>query len=98
MSVRITCISKDNGYHENPYVAIQSMNWLNESTSDTGKNTRLEMYDWVVNQKGQAYVKDAMGNVASLIGAISPRGTKYVKTVADETKTDNLLQLPECRS
>jgi len=55
------------------------------------------MYDWVVNKNGKAYVKDAQGNVAYLIGAISPRGNKYVKTVADETKTDNLLKLPECQ-
>ena len=97
MSVRITCIKKDNGYHENPHVAIESMNWINETTQKTGSNTRVQMYDWVVNEKGQAYVKDSVGNVAYLIGAISPRGTKYVKTVADETKTDNLLKLPECR-
>jgi len=96
MSVRITCIKKDNGYHENPYVAIESMNWLNESDQKSGSSSRIEMYNWVVNEKGQAYVRDNMGNTAYLIGAISLRGTKYVKTVADETKTDNLLKLPEC--
>jgi hypothetical protein len=97
MPVRITCIRKDDGNHENPYVAIENLGWVNETTSKTGNNSRLEMYDWVVNEQGQAFVKDALGNVAYLIGAISPRGNKYVKTVADETKADNLLQLPECR-
>ncbi len=97
MSVRITCIKKDSGNHENPYVAIESLGWTEDGTSKTGKSTRLEMYDWVVNKNGKAYVKDAQGNVAYLIGAISPRGNKYVKTVADETKTDNLLKLPECQ-
>jgi hypothetical protein len=96
MSVRITCITKDNGNHENPYVAIESLGWIEDGKSNSGKSTRLEMYDWVVNQNGKAYVKDAQGNVAYLIGAISPRGNKYVKTVADETKTDNLLKLSEC--
>ena len=96
MSVRITYITKDHGNHENPYVAIENLGWINEATSKTGNSTRLQMYDWLVNENGQAYVKDAQGNVAYLIGAISPRGNKYVKTVADETESDNLLKLNEC--
>jgi hypothetical protein len=55
------------------------------------------MYDFVVNKNGQAYVRDVYGNIAYLMGAISKRGNKYVKTVADETKTDNLLKLDECK-
>jgi len=97
MSVRITCIEKDGGNHENPYVAISHLQWIKDGTSETGRTTRVDMYDFVVNKNGQAYVKDAYGNVAYLIGAISTRGNKYVKTVADETKTDNLLKLDECK-
>jgi hypothetical protein len=96
VSIRITCIKKDSGDHENPYVAIESLGWVEDGTAKTGNDTRLEMYDWVVNKKGKAYVKDAQGNVAYLMGAISKRGNKYVKTVADETKSDNLLKLEEC--
>jgi hypothetical protein len=96
MSVKVTCISKDNGNHENPYVAIENLGWIEDGTRDTGNSTRLQMYDFVENKNGKAYVKDAQGDVAYLMGAISPRGKKYVKTVADETKADNLLKLPEC--
>lgn len=53
------------------------------------------MYDFV-KQGGKAYVKDRFGDVAYLITAITYSGTKYVKTVSDETKADNLLSLPEC--
>ena len=95
MSIRITCI-KSNGYHQNPYTAIESLGWINESTNATGRSDRLTMYDWVL-QGGIASVVDARGNRANLITGITASGTKYVKTVADETKTDNLLQLPECR-
>jgi hypothetical protein len=97
MSIKITCIKKNSGNHENPYEAIESLTWINEADGKTGTNTRDTMYDWVVNKKGVAYVTDAFGNTANLIGAISPRGTRYVKTVADETTSDNLLKLPECR-
>jgi len=97
MSVRISCIEKDGGNHENPYVAISYLQWINENTSETGRTSRVDMYDFVVNKNGQAYVRDVYGNIAYLMGAISKRGNKYVKTVADETKTDNLLKLDECK-
>jgi hypothetical protein len=95
MSVKITCIKKDNGNHENPYVAIQSMNWIDEADQKTGTSTRLEMYEFV-KDGGEAYVKDATGNKARLVARISDKNTKYVKTMADEVKSDNLLKLKEC--
>jgi len=94
MAIRITCIKKDGGNHENPFVAINTLGWINESTGEQNSSTRVQMYDWVVGG-GQAYVV-AGGAKAKLIGEISPRGNKYVKTVPDNTPTDNLLKLPEC--
>jgi hypothetical protein len=96
MGVRITCINKANGQHENPYVAIQTLGWLNEQTGQGGKSSREEIYDFVVNKGGRAYVT-AAGRTADLIGMVSPRGTRYVKTRADSTAVDNLLKLVECR-
>jgi hypothetical protein len=96
MSIRITCIKKDSGNHENPYVAISSLGWINEGSGDKGTSTRLVMYDWV-KDGGIAYVKDAKGDQAKLIAEISPKGTKYVKTKPDATTEDNLLKLPECK-
>lgn len=96
MAIKITCINKDNGNHENPNVAITNLGWVNEADGTSGKNTRIEIYDWIKGG-GHAYVKDAYGNKASLITAETALGTKYVKTIADGTKTDNLLTLPECR-
>lgn len=95
MALRITCIKKSSGYHDNPYEAIQMLGWTNIATNESGQSTRLEMYDWI--QKGEtAYVEDFFGNKAYVKTAVSSKGTKYLKTVADETKTDNLLNLPEC--
>ncbi len=96
MSVRITCINKANGYHENPYTAIEQFGWVNENNNQTGKSTRLEMYDFV-SGGGSAYVKDWKGNTAYLIAETTANGTKYVKTKPDGTKTDNLLSLDECK-
>ena len=96
MTFRITCINKANGRHENPYVAISHLGWVNDATGETGRSTRDEMYDFVVNKKGEAYVLVAAAQ-ARLIGQTSLRGTKYVKTVADSTERDNLLKLQECR-
>ena len=96
MAIKITCINKDSGNHENPYIAISYLGWKNDSNGNTGKATRLEIYNWIVNDGGNGYVEDGYGNRAKLIAATSPKGNKYVKTVADETKLDNLLTLPEC--
>lgn len=96
MTIRITCINKDNGNHENPNLAITNLGWINEKTGQTGKNTRLEIYDWIKNKKVEAYVKDRFGNIAYVITAENVYGTKYLKTEADETDRNNLLSLPEC--
>ena len=97
MSIRITCISKDNGNHENPHAAISSLGWTNEQTGETGSSSRLQMYDWIKDQNGVAYVRDAKGNQARVGTAETDRGTKYVRTYSDKVWTDNLLALPECR-
>jgi len=94
MAVRVTCINKDGGYHENPYTAITYLGWVKDSGGETGKSTRLEMYDFVKGG-GEAYVQVGAAR-AVLIAAITPGGTKYVKTQADSTTKDNLLKLPEC--
>ena len=95
MSVKITCIKKDNGNHENPYAAISSLNWINESTQKSGTSTREQMYDFV-NEGNEAYVIDASGNKAKLEAKLTVNKTKYVKTIADDVKSDNLLKLREC--
>lgn len=94
MSVRVRCIKKASGDHENPYVAISTIGWQNPATGESGRSTRLEMYDWVV-KGGHAYV-EASGYQARLVDAISPSGNKYVRTQSDSTQADNLLKLPEC--
>jgi hypothetical protein len=95
MAIRITCIRKAGGHHENPYVAISHLQWVEDGTALTGEWTRERMYDWVENQGGEAYVRNGLSR-ARLMGAISPRGTRYVKTEPNHTERDNLLKLPAC--
>lgn len=96
MSVRITCIKKDNGNHYNPHEAIELLGWIDESTNKTGLSTRLEMVDFIDNRKGQAYVKSGAEKI-NLCVRTSANGNKYVQTIADGRLTNNLLELPECR-
>ena len=95
MTIRITCINKANGQHENPYVAITSLGWIEDGTGKTGKNSREQIYDWIRNENGRAYVQAGLAR-AKVVTVVSPRGTRYVKTEADSTERDNLLKLPEC--
>lgn len=94
MALRITCINKAGGYHEDPHEAIQFLGWINEVSQETGRSSRLDMYEWIV-AGGEAYVGTRLGR-PRVIAAVTSRGTKYVKTVANHTTSDNLLSLPEC--
>jgi hypothetical protein len=96
MAVRITCINKDGGFHENPHVAISDLGWTNETSGEAGHSTRDAMYNFVLGG-GIAYVRDRAGNTAYLMAKVSARGTHFVQTHADGTPTDNLLYLSECR-
>lgn len=96
MSVKITCINKDNGDHYDPHEAITHLGWINENTSKSGKCSRDDMIRFL--EKGyRAYVKDAWGNIAYLVVRISRFGNKFVKTIADGRESNNLLELLECR-
>lgn len=97
MSVRVTCINKSGGYHEDPHHAITHLGWIADGTGNTGKSTRLEIYDWIKNQKGEAYVLDTRGNKAYVGTRENQNGTKYLQTYTDRVWTDNLLALPECQ-
>ena len=96
MSVKITCINKDNGDHYDRHEAITHLGWINESTNATGKSTRDEMVKFLEGGNS-AYTKDNLSNVAYLVVRVSGSGNKYVKTVADGKETDNLLYLVECK-
>ena len=96
MAVRITCVNKEGGYHQDPHHAISDLGWINEENGKNGKSTRLDMYDWIKNKNGIAYVLDRWGNKAYLVARESTHGTKYVRTIADNVLTDDLLSLPEC--
>lgn len=96
MSVRIVCITKDNGNHENPHLAITNLGWVGELSGERGRITRLEMYNWIKDKQGVAYVVDSMANKVYVSTAISRFGNPYVRTISDGRETNNLLNLPEC--
>jgi hypothetical protein len=96
MSVRITCINKSGGYHQDPHHAISDLGWIEDGTGKTGKSTRLQIYNWLKNDNGVAYVQDWRGNKAYLYPRENAHGTQFVQTQADGVWTDNMLALPEC--
>jgi hypothetical protein len=95
MAVRITCINKDNGNHDNPNEAISHFGWQNESTGKTGRATRQQMVEYIEADKGAAYVGTGASKVYCYVRT-SPRGTKFLQTQSDGQWSNNLLSLPEC--
>lgn len=96
MAVRITCINKSGGYHENPHEAISHFGWLNESTNESGKVDRPGMVKFI-KDGNQAYVKDSYGSKVYCYVRTSSRGIEFLQTQANDRPTDNLLSLPECK-
>ncbi len=95
MAVRIICIKRDEGIYDNPYLAIDYLEWINERINVTGITDRTKLHDWIKNENGDAYIIDKSGNKIQLAPAICPKGNKYVKT-NDNVERDSLLSLPEC--
>lgn len=99
MAIRITCINKAEGWHEDPHHAISDLGWINDADGKSGKSTRIQVYDWLkASQANRAYVTDSRGNTAYVYPRENANGTKFVQTYADGTWTDNLLALSECTS
>lgn len=94
--VRITCISKDGGNHQNPHEGIASFGWVNEETRAKGQSSRAQMLYFLESQNGKAYVKDIFGNDVYIRIWVAASGIKYLRTYVDGKWSDNLLSLQEC--
>lgn len=100
MSIRLTCISKAAGNHENPHEGITNLGWINEHNNVTGYNTRAEVVAFVeLNGDKSAYVKDDLTGRVAYVGVVVPPypRQKFLRTHADGYYNDNLLSLDECR-
>lgn len=95
MAVRIVSLKKSIRPDSNPYLAIDSFEWVNEHIKVNGITDRAKLYDWLKDFKGEAYIIDNSGDKYQLIPAISAEGKKYVKTTISTQKQDILFQLPE---
>ena len=94
MAVRITCINKSSGYHENPHEAISTFGWVNESSGESDKSSLEDMVKFLDVDKGSAYVQS--GQTRAYCYTRQGRYRKFVQTYSDQTPTNNLLELPEC--
>jgi hypothetical protein len=74
---------------------IKEVEWVNPETKNTGRSSRLEMYDWIKDKDGKAFVTDSAGDKAYVGTRENEYGTKYIQTYADGIWNDNLLALPE---
>jgi len=95
VAIRITCIMKSGGYHEDPHHAISELGWRNDSTSATGRSSRQAIFEWI-KTGGEAYVIGVTGMIATVGCRQHANGVQYLQTYSDRVWNDNLLALPEC--
>ena len=92
MAVKISCIHKDD--RNNPYEAITHVGGIRPNGT-RWKITQQEAIRYIENGTYDFYV-DVNNDSVRVIVAISARGNKYIKTVADGDYPNNLLALDEC--
>lgn len=93
MSVKITAIRRGANRADNPYVDIQAFQWINEESQRIGVTDLSNMYDWIVNKEGKAYVtKD--GRPIYIFGATTAAGEPFLRTAENQQWTDDLINLP----
>jgi len=96
--IRIICINKSEGYHDNPHEAVSFYGWISDENQKKGKTDRITMVDWIKNKKGIAYVTDKNDNKVYCYVNRSVNGTEFLQTQSDGRFTNNLLELPECQT
>lgn len=96
MAIRIISVIKNENKHENPYLSIDYLEWMNEHLGIRGLISRTQIYDWIKEAQGNVYVLNEFGIKRYLTTAVCLNGNKYVKTDKDDIETDYLLKLPEC--
>ena len=87
MAVKIICIKKQSGNHEDPHHAIERVRWVG-SDGKNGSTTRVEMYDWIKDKNGQnESAFDRLGERATDIGGDVEKNTGI-------TLTESLAMFP----
>ena len=94
MTVRITCINKSGGDHDNPHAAVSHYGWLDPS-GNRGRMSRDQAVEWT-EDGNFSYVENRYGNRVYCYVRTSSNGVKFLQTQADGRDTNNLLELPEC--
>ncbi|TSC89718.1 MAG: Uncharacterized protein G01um10143_208 [Parcubacteria group bacterium Gr01-1014_3] len=97
MAVRITHIAPKivpvPTYKVQAHLTIENFKWINEQSLESGLSSRTTMFDWIVNKKGQAYIKVG-DTIISVFGAVSPTGQQYIRCIKGNQWSDELLDLP----
>mgnify|MGYP003575549383 CR=1 FL=1 len=92
-SHEIKCINKSDRY--NIHERIKSIGGLN-SNGTKWKLSLAEAIEGIESNKWAFYVNNIYGGKVNVVIAKTPLGYKYLKTEADTTEKNNLLELPEC--
>jgi hypothetical protein len=72
--------------------AIESFEWVNDRTQTAGNTPKEAMYNWIVNQRGSAYINVDRENIF-LFGVSTTPGDHYIRAAKNNTWTDDLLKL-----
>ncbi|PWB25168.1 DUF3892 domain-containing protein [Flavobacterium sp. HTF] len=93
-SHEIKCINKSDRY--NIHERILRIGGINNNGT-IWRLSLAEAIEAIENDKWTFYVNNIYGQKVNVIIAKTSTGNKYLKTEADTTEKNNLLELPECK-
>ncbi|OXG01575.1 uncharacterized protein DUF3892 [Flavobacterium araucananum] len=89
----IKCINKSDRY--NIHERILSIGGI-KSDGTRWKLSLTDAIDGIESNKWTFYVNNSSGHKVKVLVAKTTTGNKYLRTEADTTEKNNLLELPEC--
>lgn len=77
---------------EKKHLGIIDLEWIDESKQVRGKTPLEDMYDWIANKRGLAYVREReTGIPISVFARTSKSGRNYVQAGRGEEWTNDLF-------
>jgi Protein of unknown function (DUF3892) len=92
--VYITCRTLASSPCSNRYYHIAQVRWVKDD-GQSGSATRQEMVDWLADAINEAYTRAPSGQEAR-VHTLTCGDHQYIETYPDNTKVDNLRELPNC--
>lgn len=95
MTIRLICMTHEAREGVDPLLCFKEIGGVNEQTGEVKLYRPSELHD-LVTQGNNIYMNDIFGNKVKVAADITSKGEKFIRTIFNNEKTDELLKLSSC--